>query len=480
MRLVHLGGFGTKRIASLIFTPTYSYLHAIQSHIAKQNITTAISSLTDKITSAPLRRPQYKSYRQSSKVFWVAIALIINIVALSLLFSSANKASYAVTISLFLLSVALLARNYLITKLLYLLGERTKSYFLHYVIYRIGFFHRSAAISCIIWLIIHFILSEKTNPYYSEAIAILLIISLLIVAGLAVNIIRRNNHHIFEFTHRFLGYSSLILLISYYFLDAKRQGLFFADAIFDYNFYLILFILLLVVEPWIRVRKIQVESKVIGKNIFSLTIPESPDYGTFSRISLFDGEFHSFANSIYDFDDRAKSVLYVSAVGSSTKKALAFIRKLNELHRLTDAPRFLVRPHRGYGFMRHVTAYDKVVIVATGGAIAPVIPHFVLNNKTEIKFLWITHDPKFEFPEDFLIRLGDLLEKRKILMELVNTTALKHCNLGEDYFVDHAVDFCKAHNPQAVFIITNPKFANKVSKHLDAHNIRSYMPTFDS
>lgn len=173
-------------------------------------------------------------------------------------------------------------------------------------------------------------------------------------------------------------------------------------------------------------------------------------------------------------------MLFIAAVGDSTKKALQLIKKLDALHQLNDAPKFWVRHHRGYGFMRHVTVYDKVVVVSTGGGIAPVIPHFVLNPKTEIKFLWITHEPKLEFPQDFLIRLEALLEKKNIFMKLLNTTELKHLHLGEDHFVKCTVEFCEIHKPQAIFFITNPKFANKVSTYLDKTGIRTYLPTFDS
>jgi hypothetical protein len=127
----------------------------------------------------------------------------------------------------------------------------------------------------------------------------------------------------------------------------------------------------------------------------------------------------------------------------------------------------MVKALKRYGFMRHVTVYNKVVILATGGAIVPAMPYFVLNNKTEIKFLWITYDPKLESPDEFLLRLGALFKERGIVAEIINTTVLKDKGLSEQYYINKIVSFCEEHSPQAAFFITNPKFAHEIAMALD-------------
>jgi hypothetical protein len=126
-------------------------------------------------------------------------------------------------------------------------------------------------------------------------------------------------------------------------LILSKGGVSTSNILFDCNFYLITIVLILSIIPWIKIKRIQVESKVIGKNLFSLTIDRKPDYGTASQISLFDGEFHSFADSIYDFDENNKVVLYIAAVGDSTCRASKLTTNLEELYKLNDALKLWLR-----------------------------------------------------------------------------------------------------------------------------------------
>ena len=44
---------------------------------------------------------------------------------------------------------------------------------------------------------------------------------------------------------------------------------------------------------------------------------------------------------------------------------------------------------RGYGFMYHAQAYRRVLIVATGAGIGPVLPYLLGRSPVQVECLWI-------------------------------------------------------------------------------------------
>jgi hypothetical protein len=48
---------------------------------------------------------------------------------------------------------------------------------------------------------------------------------------------------------------------------------------------------------------------------------------------------------------------------------------------------------RGYGFMYHAQAYRRVLMVATGAGIGPMLPYLLGRSPEQFECLWIGPEP---------------------------------------------------------------------------------------
>lgn len=166
------------------------------------------------------------------------------------------------------------------------------------------------------------------------------------------------------------------------------------------NTWLIAYLTFLTIYPWTWARKIKLVSyQVLGQNHVLLRYKHvMPSHGVFIRLSLNFHEWHAFGHAGHPTPDTFQ--ILVARAGDWTERLVDSCDK--------GTPNFdwWVRK-RGYGFVYTLYCYRKVLVVATGGGIAPVLPFLVQKFPTEITILWIAARHVKVYGQEFCQKLQD-------------------------------------------------------------------------
>lgn len=409
-------------------------------------------------------------------LFWLALSLAINLFGLLYLILFSSDYSYsAALMSQALLVLTLFSRSPLLNNFLFEKTTYLKNYLVHQIIYQLGSFHRLMAISMISWLVIHLYFKPFAAPYLDECLAFTLLLLLVLIAVSAIQFIRTKFHDYFENIHRYASYLALATLILYLISISQQRGLALEHYVYLADTYLITIALWLTVYPWLGVKRIRPIIQHISNHLIILRLQGKPQFGTFTRLTLANKQFHSFSDSIFDFNDQNSFSLLISNSGDRTKKVIEAAN--NNKNLLTCCT---IRRHRNYGFMHHVAAYDSVLIVATGGGIAPVLPHLALNKKTQITVLWIGHQQVKEFTPEFFLSMNKHISKKQISLHIINKSRSDINPLTPDSIHQLIFKAYEHYSPEALFIVSNKTLTRKIQSQCHQRGIKGYGATFDS
>lgn len=412
----------------------------------------------------------------ASFIFWLVCALILNAIAFNYFLQSTDKADFASLMAIVFLFAAIGVRSTTVNFFLYkVIGNMGKLHRIHQFINRIGFFHRYMATSTLVWLLIYLLNKEFKAPYLDELIILALGGFLTLIIVTASSFFRRKNHNIFENVHRYVGYISFILLTTYLFISSINEGISVSEVFYTPHMLFLLFIIMMLIAPWIGVKKVNPELVHVGPHVIGMKIKGKPSFGTYSSITLADYNFHPFGDSMYDFDDMENRTLYMTPAGDRTTEIVNAANKGEFL--LKECT---LKNDRKCGFMYHHSVYDKVLIVVTGGGIAPIIPCLVLNNHTKFIVLWISHSPVREFTEEVLTTFTQKIAPKNIYLHILNTDDEDLKSFTNATYTTLALDACKHYNPEAVFVMSNQKFTIDMMHSLEENNYKSYGANFDS
>lgn len=207
----------------------------------------------------------------------------------------------------------------------------------------------------------------------------------------SVPFFRAAHHDVWELTHRYLGWSTLGVLWAFLATDAVRRagvgrGSSGGGGGATVAWVLAAAITASVAMPWAFVRRVPVKSLVPHHNTVVLQFPGgSPAAGTFGRVSHHPlGCWHSFATVSAARHGRTHAMV-VSAVGDWTRALVA-----------TPPSSLWVRRLHAPGFMYNVRLFRRVVVLATGAGIAPVLPH-LLQTPAAVRVVWVCRNPEDAF-----------------------------------------------------------------------------------
>ncbi|CRK15267.1 hypothetical protein BN1723_010606, partial [Verticillium longisporum] len=285
---------------------------------------------------------------------------------------------------------------------------------------------------------------------------------------LAYPSIRKTYHNLFEKTHRFVGWTMLGLFWAQIVLktnDDKATDLSLGDAcVRSPAFWLLTVATLSIASSWFFLRKVSVDAEVLSNHAirlhFDYTVPVN---GSFTRIShrpLL--EWHSFATipAPEPVDGRPKGYsLVVSNAGDWTR---ACIEK--------PPTHMWVRGVPTCGVMRIATLFNRVVVIATGSGIGPVLGH-IQNPSCATQLIWSTKQPEKTFGEGLLRTI-----KGKIPDAVIHDTK----KLGRPDLVKMGYNLAKSFNAEAVIIIANEKITKKVVYGLETRGVPAYGAIWDS
>ncbi|KGK41946.1 hypothetical protein LH51_10815 [Nitrincola sp. A-D6] len=409
-------------------------------------------------------------------LFWLTLAGLLNLLAWHYIQESQDIAETAALVTLISLTLTIVSRSYTVNHLLHhSIGRLGKLHTWHNLSERIGFFHRFMAISMLVWLGVHTGYKPFAAPYMDEVllVALLGVVSIIILTSFAI--FRRKYHNHFENIHRYGGYLAVTLLVAYFLQTGIESSYSLIDFLSRPETYLILAIIVLLIAPWIGVSEVYPELVHVAPHVIGMRIPGKPSFGTYTRITLSNRHFHPFGDSMIDFDDQNNRAIYITPAGDRTTEVVESTKNGNFLLTETTA-----KMRRFKGFMYHHANYDNILIVVTGGGIAPVIPCLVLNTQTRINVLWIGKDQPEEFTEPLLKSLMDKISNQDINIHLLNTHDPDLQNFTDKAYIALLLKACDHYNPEAAFVMSNQKFTIDAMHALKESGVKAYGATFDS
>ncbi|MEV6446906.1 hypothetical protein [Amycolatopsis sp. NPDC051716] len=359
------------------------------------------------------------------------------------------------------LTLAVLIRQQLVINLLFRLATAApvrRSLRLRWTlgkVYHFGGLHVGGTLCATGWfLVLTGVLTARGGP------AALLVTSWAIAGVLAVVVafalprVRARRHDLFERSHRFGGWTLLVLFTVH---SALLGGPGFVGS---GPFWVLLAVVTSVALPWLRLRRVPVRISRPSPHVALLSF----DYGVtpfagsstaLSRNPLL--EWHSFAN--VPAPGCAGFRLTVSRAGDWTGALI------------DDLPSHLwVKgiPTAGVGNIDKL--FRRVVWVATGSGIGPCLPH-LLSGETPARLVWSTRHPRRTYGDELV---------DEILAVQPDAVVWDTDGAGKPDLVALALSAHRDFDAEAVICISNKKTTWHVVEALEARGIPAFGAIWDS
>jgi predicted ferric reductase len=341
----------------------------------------------------------------------------------------------AVEASLVNFCIAIAARHDALVRGVFALGRSVRSYELHQLTYHLGQLHRATAIAGTVWFAL-----ALTSVLGLAVLAIL-----LAMAVTASDVVRHRRHNLFEAVHRYGGWTALALL----FVLIARQPT-------PASVVLLGVLIAFVIHPWLGVRRLPAEFLTVTDQLVVVALPGRRAPGEFVRVSRDGREWHCFAVATTGDEGPGRYCLVIRRAGDWTE----------ELAQRRPAQLF-VRRVRGRGFMYHARAYERLLVIATGAGIGPVLPYLLEPAGARLECLWVGRDHRRAVGRELVERV--LAGGTVTLVD----TASGRPDIG-------ALVAERAARYEAVFVVSNRQVRDEVARVCRRLGVRWYGPTFDS
>src|SRR5579859_1692166 len=401
--------------------------------------------------------------RKQARAGWFAVTAALNAGLVAWPAGRGDLGSHAVEWSLAAFCLAVAARHDGIVRGVFVLGRLVRSYRLHQLAYHLGQLHRAMALAGVVWLAVAAALAVSSSPAARIASAGVLAI-LIVMACTAGDRVRHARHNRFESVHRFGGWAALGILAVIVPLQAAGSlppGSGPAGLARQPSVLLLAVLVLLVAHPWLGVRRLPAEFLAVTPEVVVVALPGRRLPGEFVRVSRDGREWHSFAVATTGSEGPGRYCLVIRRAGDWTERLASDVED-------ERAPvRLWVRRMRGYGFMYHAQAYRRVLMVATGAGIGPVLPYLLDRTPVHFECLWIGRNHHAAMGPGLVGRV--LASGRVTLVD----TARGRPDVG-------ACVAAVARRFEAVFVVSNDVVRDSVARACESLGVPWYGPTFDS
>ncbi|POR37446.1 Nonribosomal peptide synthetase 5 [Tolypocladium paradoxum] len=343
-------------------------------------------------------------------------------------------------------------------------------------IYHLGGVHSGAGVCATSWLVASTVRSTiaYTQGNTTDSLATLVVSWLLsalccAIVGFAWPTFRKRHHNLFERLHRFLGWTALCLfwvrtVLSVY--DAAPAGEDLGLALIrSPGFWMLGVATCSIASSWFFLRKVPVDAVPLSDHAIQLSFKYTvPVNGSFTRISTRPLlEWHSFATipqpKPSELAGEPGYSLVVSNAGDWTK---ACIRN--------PPTKLWVRGLPACGVMRIATLFNRVVVIATGSGIGPLLGH-ISHPSCPTQLIWSTPNPEKTFGKSIMDTIY-----RSIPNAVIHDTKAK----GRPDLVKMGYNLVKDFGAEAVIIIANEKITKKVVYGLETRGVPAYGAIWDS
>jgi hypothetical protein len=313
------------------------------------------------------------------------------------------------------------------------------------------------------WLAVAVALAVPSSPVARMASTIVLALGIA-MARTARDRVRQSRHNRFESVHRLGGWAALGILVVIVPVGAARSlppGSDVTGLVRQPSVLLLATLVLLVAHPWLGVRRLPAEFLAVTSEVVVVALPGRRLLGEFVRVSREGQEWHSFAVATTGSEGPGRYCLVIRRAGDWTE------RLARDVERGRVPARLWVRRMRGYGFMYHAQAYRRVLMVATGAGIGPVLPYLLSRSPVQFECLWIGRSHRAAMGADLVDRI--LASGSVTLID----TSRGRPDVG-------ACVAGVAHRFDAVFVVSNDVVRDNVARACESLGVPWYGPTFDS
>ncbi|MBV7298416.1 hypothetical protein [Enterovibrio paralichthyis] len=337
-------------------------------------------------------------------------------------------------------------------------------------VYHHGGLHSGTAVNGTLWFALYtgalfFQLTQGNLDVSSITLGASLgtITLLSVMIAMAMPNIRRKYHNAFERTHRFAGWSVLILFwVQTFSLAASTNQAIplWQWALETPQVWMLAIMTFSIVLPWLRLRRVPVKISTPSSHVALLTF----DYGvtpfagssmSISRSPLL--EWHHFAN--VPWPDKSGYRLTVSRAGDWTGKLI------------DDKPSHLwVKGVPTAGVANIEVLFKRVVYVATGSGIGPCLPH-LLAKKLPMHLVWSTRSPRKTYGDELV---------DEILAAQPDALIWDTDENGKPDMVQLAYAAYQSFGAEAVICIANQKLTRQVVYGLESRGIPAFGAIWDS
>ena len=437
--------------------------------------------IPDKRQSQPLRGLLYRVFLIYRLLF--SFVGVVNVGVLIVILTTKSSMQWLATAAAANLVMAILIRQDVVINVLYAVFCSAPKSMPLWIrsrcarIYHLGGVHSGAGVCGTAWIIgltVQASVSRVNEIEQTQSLATLVLSWLLCSLCCAMicsawPAFRKKYHNAFEQTHRFVGWTILILFwartISFV-RDltpvGKNLGLAMTE---NPSFWLLVLATCSIASSWLLLREVSVKSEPLSEHAVQLSFDYTvPMNGTFTRLSrrpLF--EWHSFATIPVTKPsspfEKPGFYLVISNAGDWTKSFIC-----------TPPKTLWVRGIPTCGVMRIATLFRRLVIIATGSGIGPLLGH-ISNPSCPTQLIWSASQPERTFGKDIMNTV-----RRNIPHAIVHDTKA----LGRPDLVQMGFNLAKDFHAEAVIIIANEKITKKIVYGLETRGIPAYGAIWDS
>ncbi|KAF2441574.1 hypothetical protein P171DRAFT_365444 [Karstenula rhodostoma CBS 690.94] len=340
-------------------------------------------------------------------------------------------------------------------------------------LYENGGVHSGCGVAGTLWfLALTFILSVQfaEDIFTSQTVLIVTCILqalLLLIVVLAYPTFRTKYHNVFEVSHRFAGWTVIILfwvelgLLAH--TVAQENHVTAAHVLVRQpSFWLLILITIHAILPWLFLRRWEFRAEGLTKHAVRLHFERNvgPCTGiAISKSPLL--EWHPFATlPSLDATQKGGSII-VSRAGDWTKSAV-------------EQPRsyYWVKGVPKPGVLGLSLIFKRVVIVTTGSGIGPCLSIIASpSRRTTCRILWTGPRPEQTFGSE-IVQYVRRADPEAMIIDSKKEGRPDMVNLSYRLYVEAAAE--------AVFVISNPALTRKIVYSLESRGVPAFGPIWDS
>ena len=360
--------------------------------------TAALSPAARRAAAGPA--PDAGRPRGQARAVWFAVTAALNGGFVAWSVARGEVGSRAVEWSLAAFCIAVAARHDGIVRAAFVLGRLIRSYRLHQLTYHLGQLHRAMAIAGVAWLAVAAAVASSPPRLRAWRPSACLRSWSLWRALPGTGCVHPGTTASSQSTGSAAGRrwgSSRSL-----FPPGARSlppGSGLAGLLRAPSVLLLAALVMLVAHPWLGVRRLRAEFLAVTAEVVVVALPGRRMLGEFVRVSREGREWHSFAVATTGGEGADRYCLVIRRAGDWTERLASDVE-----HGRAPA-RLWVRRMRGYGFMYHAQAYRRVLMVATGAGIGPVLPYLLGRSPVQLECLWIGRGHRAAMGPDLVDRV---------------------------------------------------------------------------